>query len=171
MALDWRGFELHPEIPLGGMAAERLFGPGGRERAHQYMRRFAASFGIDRMRQPDHIPNTRAALAVAELARDEGRLDPFRAAAMDAYWRDGRDIELPEVIRDLAGVAGLDPDRAVQAMGDRVYLDRIAQTRREASAAGVTGIPTFFIGDRTIVGCQPYELLAEAVERAREDTA
>jgi protein-disulfide isomerase len=30
----------------------------------------------------------------------------------------------------------------------------------------VTGIPTFFIGDEVVVGCQPFETLAAAVERA-----
>lgn len=166
--MDWRGFELHPEIPIGGIPADRLFGPGGRERAAAYMRRFAASFGIEGMRQPGHIPNTRAALAVAEHARDRGRLDPFRAAAMDAYWRDGRDLEDAAVLRELAEQVGLDPAAAVDAASDRRYLDRIAETREEASALGVTGIPTFLIGDRRIVGCQPYDVLARAVVAAGE---
>ena len=148
------------------MAAERLFGPGGRERAREYLKSFAASFGIHDMRQPDHIPSTRPALAVAEHARDEGLLDPFRAAAMDAYWREGRDIEDPSVIRALAERVGLDPAPAVAAMVDARYLDRIGRTRMEANAAGVTGIPTVFIGDRTIVGCQPYEVLEAAVRSA-----
>lgn len=163
MTLDWRGFELHPEIPVGGMPADRLFGRGGRERAREYLRSFAASFGIRDMRQPEHIPNTRAALAVAERARDEGCLDPFRKGAMDAYWRDGRNLEDPDTIRDLGAVAGLDPAHAVGAMTDPTYLERIGRTRLEANAVGVTGIPTFLIGDRTIVGCQPYPILEEAV--------
>lgn len=166
MALEWRGFELHPEIPVGGMPAEQLFGPGGRERAAKYMRSFAEGFGITDMVQPGHIPNTRAALAVAELARERGVLDGFRVAAMDSYWREGRNVEDPEVIRSLATAVGLDPDEAVAAMTDPRYLDRIDRTRREAGEAGVTGIPTFFIGGQKIVGCQPYAVLVEAVRRA-----
>lgn len=152
---------------MGGMSVDRLFGPGGGERARDHLRSFAASFGIRDMRQPDHLPNTRAALAVAERARDERCLDPFRKAAMDAHWREGRDLEDPEVIRDLGAIAGLDPDRAVEAMTDPTYLERIGRTRAEANAAGVTGIPTFLIGDRTIVGCQPYPVLEEAVVAAQ----
>ncbi len=145
------------------MPAERLLGRGGRERARDYLKKFAASFGIHDMRQPDHIPSTRPALAVAEHARDEGLLDPFRVAVMDAYWREGRDIEDPSVIGGLAERMGLDRDAAVAAMADPRYLDRIARTRIEANAAGVTGIPTLFLGDRTVVGCQPYEVLEAAV--------
>lgn len=171
MALDWRGFELHPEIPVGGMPVERLFGPGGRERAAEYMRSFAESFGITDMVQPGHIPNTRAALAVAEMARGHGVLDEFRVAAMDRYWREGRDLEDPGVIRSLATTVGLDPDHAVAAMTDPRYLSRIDRTRREASEAGVTGIPTFFIGAEKVVGCQPYAVLAEAVRRAEVEAS
>ncbi len=40
------------------------------------------------------------------------------------------------------------------------------ELRREASRAGVTGIPTFFFGDEVVVGCQPYPMLARAAERA-----
>ncbi len=164
--LDWRGFELHPETPRGGIAIARLFGAQRVEGMREYMRRFAESFGISDMRQPGHLPNTRRALAVAEYARDEGRLTGFRHAAMDAHWRRGQDLEDEGAIRELAGAAGLDPDAAVTAMDDSRYLARVDELRREASRAGVTGIPTFFIGEEVVVGCQPYRVLAEAVERA-----
>ena len=32
---------------------------------------------------------------------------------------------------------------------------------------GVTGVPTFVIGDRGVVGAQPYEALEQLVKRAR----
>ena len=72
----------------------------------------------------------------------------------------------PEIPLTLARVTDLDPDTADAAITDRTYLDRIARTRTEARAAGVTGIPTFVIGGRTIVGWQPYEVLAVAIEAA-----
>jgi len=37
---------------------------------------------------------------------------------------------------------------------------------REAAQAGVTGIPTFDIGDERVVGAQPFDVLAEAARRA-----
>lgn len=164
--MDWRGFELHPETPEGGVGIGRLFGAGQVEPMRQHMKRFAAQFGIHDMRHPDRLPNTRRILAAAELARDEGRLDDFRAAAMNAYWRGGADLEDTAVVREIARQVGLDADSAVAAMDDPRYLDRVDAVRRESINAGVTGIPTFFIGEQTIVGCQPYPVLASAVERA-----
>jgi predicted DsbA family dithiol-disulfide isomerase len=80
--IDWRGFELHPETPPGGKPiAERV----PRERLPQLkrgLREFAASFGVTDLELPDHIPNTRRVLAIAEYAREQGKLMAFRDAAM-----------------------------------------------------------------------------------------
>ncbi len=166
--MDWRGFELHPETPVGGVELDRVFGPGTAEQMGAYMRRFAASFGVSDMRQPARMPNTRRALAAAEFARERGRgrLDAFRREAMDAYWRDGLDLEDAGVVRAIAAAAGLEPAPTAAAMNDSVYLARVDEVRAEATAAGVTGIPTFFLGDEVVVGCQPYSVLAGAAERA-----
>lgn len=144
----------------------RLFGTGRLEPMRAYMLDFAARFWITDMQHPSRMPNTRSALAAAEYARDRGRLPGFRRAAMDAYWREAEDLEDEEVVARVARAAELDPDRAVAAMTDPEYLGRVDAVRREATEAGVRGIPTFFIGDEVVVGCQPYEVLAAAVERA-----
>jgi predicted DsbA family dithiol-disulfide isomerase len=127
---------------------------------------FAKGFGIDDMRTTDHISNTRKVIAIAELARDEGKLDEFRAAGMDAYWRHGKDLEDDAVLREIAVGVGLDADAAIAATRDPKYLGRIDERRREANAIGVTGIPTFVIGDQGVVGCQPYEVLEAFVQDA-----
>ena len=105
--------------------------------------------------------------AVAELARDHGRLDAFRAAGMEAWWRRGEDLEDDAALRRLAGAAGLDPEAAVRAADDPAYLGRVDAIRAEAARRGVTGIPSFaFAGGPTVVGCQPYGILAAAAESA-----
>lgn len=84
-----------------------------------YVRRFAAAFGITELRVPARIPNTRRALAIAEYAREHDRLEPFRHAAMEAYWREGRDLEAAAVLWEVAVQAGLDPAGALAAAVER----------------------------------------------------
>ena len=129
-----------------------------------HIERFAASFGITDVRFPAHLSNTRRPLAVAEYARDQGKLAAFRDAAMDAYWRTGQNLELDEVLAAVAVSVGLDPKAAVAAADDPAYQARIDDRRREAEDAGVTGIPTFLFGKHRVVGCQPYEVLAAAAD-------
>ncbi len=166
LELDWRGFELHPETPPGGQRLADRYGERRSAEMADYLRRFAAAFGVEGMRIPERTPNTRKALAIAEWARDQGRLHAFRRAAMNAHWREGRDIEDDGVLADLARRAGLDPERAVAAASDPVYVARVDTMGSEAARAGVTGIPTFFIGHRKVVGCQPYEVVAAQAEAA-----
>lgn len=124
---------------------------------------FAKSFGIEDMRASERLPNTRRALAVAEYARDQGKLEPFRHAAMDAYWRGGQNLEDDAVLEEMAREVGLDPKAAVEAQDAPEYLQRVDDARRDANARGVHAIPTFFIDGQRIVGCQPYEVLEAAL--------
>lgn len=125
----------------------------------------AERLGVE-MRMPERIFNTRRALAVAERARDLGPLDAFRAAAMRAYWREGKDLEDEAALRDIAREAGLDPHDALAAADDPRYQERIDAVRAEAGRRGVSAIPTFFLGGWRIVGSQPYEVLHDAALRA-----
>jgi predicted DsbA family dithiol-disulfide isomerase len=132
----------------------------------EHMARFAAAFGVTGMRQPDRTPNTRAALALAEWARERGKLTPFREAVMAAHWREGKDIEDPAVLAECARAAGLDAAEARAALDDPTFTERVDRMAVEAARAGVTGIPTFIVGKGAVVGCQPYEELEGLMQAA-----
>nr|ART37400.1 E117 [uncultured bacterium] len=163
--IDWRGFELHPETPPGGRPIADRVPPARLPQLKRGLREFAASFGVTDLELPDHMPNTRRALAIAEYARALGKLEAFRDAAMNAHWREGKNLEDEQDLRAIALHAGLDPEAALQAMAAERYLQRVDAIREEASRIGVTGIPTLVVSQYGVVGCQPYEVIAEAVER------
>ena len=131
-----------------------------------YMTTFAARFGIEDFRQPERMPNTRRALALAEVARDEGKLDAYRSRAMEAHWKDGMNLEDDDDLRAIAHEVGLTTDAVERSHSDRQYLGRVDATREESERIGVQGIPTFVIGRSGLSGCQPYEILAEFVTSA-----
>ena len=132
----------------------------------EHLHRFAEAFGVAALRVPDHMPNTRRALTLAEWAREADRLEPFRDAVMRAHWERGENIEDEAVLAACAGQAGLDPDAARGALSDPAWAARVDAMSTEAARAGVTGIPTFLVGDRRVVGCQPYAEVAAAAEAA-----
>lgn len=162
---------------LAELFAGRPLGP-----MQEQLGRFAASFGVE-MRFSERLPNTRRPLAMAEHARELGRLHPFRDAVMDAHWARGLDIEDADVLRGLAAEAGLDPEAALAAADGPAMQARVDALGQEARRWGVTGIPTWFVlpdgwapGDpppasgalpARVVGCQPYEAVVAACARAK----
>jgi len=165
VTVDWRGFELHPGIPAGGMALSALLPGRDVEAMHDHVVAYAKTFGVDLPRPPLHVPNTRMALAVAEYARDHGKLDAFRHAAMVAHWRDHLDLESASTLKAAATAAGLDGAAAVKAATDPAFLARVDAMRAEAEDAGVSGIPTMiFHGGHVVVGAQAWEVVrAQAI--------
>jgi predicted DsbA family dithiol-disulfide isomerase len=109
---------------------------------------------------------TRAPWLVQALREIWRLAEVFRDAAMHAHWREGKKLEDEHALRNIALRADLEPEAALQAMGAARYLQRVDAIREEATQIGVTGIPTLVIGRYGVVGCQPYEVIAQAAERA-----
>ena len=175
--LEWSGFQLHPRTPKGGQALSSLFPAAKLPAMRENMKKFSQGFGVTLI-QGDHLPNTRRPLAVAEYARSQGRLHPFRSAVMDAHWLAERDIETDDVIGDCAVTAGLDRASAIASADDPQWLAKVDAQGAEARKWGVSGVPTYFIlpdgwkpGDpppadgrkpAKIVGCQSEDLVRNA---------
>jgi predicted DsbA family dithiol-disulfide isomerase len=166
LELDWYGFELHPSTPAGGVPLSQLFPGTPLGALHERTKRFAATFGVHDFQPPDWLTNSRMALAIAEHARDVGRLEPFRQAAMQAHWREGKNLENREHLAVIAATAGLEPEAALASATDPDLLERVDLRQAEAKKQGVRGIPTFAFGAERIVGCQPYEAVLAAALRA-----
>jgi len=143
-----------------------MFGEARSREMRRYLLDFAARAGVEGLVVPEHKPNTRRALALAEHAREAGRLHEARRALMDAYWREGLDIEDDRVLAQAAKASGLDPEAALAALEAPAVLARVDAMAARAESAGVTGIPTFDFGSRRVVGAQPYEVLAAEARAA-----
>jgi predicted DsbA family dithiol-disulfide isomerase len=149
------------------MPLDEMFGAERVRKMRPYLVDFARAQGVSGMVVPAHKPNTRKALALAEWARGQGRLHEVRTGLMDAYWREGLDLEDDAVLARVAAAAGLDGAAALRGSREPAVLERVAAMGREAAHAGVTGIPTFDIGEERVVGAQPYDVLAAAARKAR----
>lgn len=143
------------------MRLDEYFPPERLQGMAESMRKFAAQFGIEDFRQRERIPNTRRALALAEVARGEGKLDAFRSRAFEAHWRDGMNLENDDDLHAIARDAGLE-----RIEPDAEHFDRIDDIRDEAGRLGIQGIPTFIIRNLGLSGCQPYDVLAQFATQA-----
>ncbi|WP_239019636.1 DsbA family protein [Sphingomonas suaedae] len=94
-------------------------------------------------------------------AAEQGKFKPFHTALYSAG-------QLSEAsIASAAASAGLDTARAEQAIGSERVEEEVARNLDTAGKLGVTGTPSWVIGDQVISGMVPYEVLKQAVEASR----
>ena len=93
------------------------------------------------------------------LARLRPRLERMLAVRLD-----------PRLARRIASEAGIKGDTVDRAWSDPSYEEKLETQQRMAAAIGVTGIPTFVVGEKYVLeGAVPLELLIHAATEALKD--
>ncbi|HEV3114141.1 MAG TPA: DsbA family oxidoreductase [Candidatus Binataceae bacterium] len=168
--VDWRGFQIHPEWPAQGVPAEQYYRAMGEQRrkgAWQMIESMAAEGGLE-MRPPAVLANSYLALAAQEFAREHQRVDAFEERVFRAYFHDQANIGDRAVLMELAQDVGLDAQQLDQALAEDRYAMRLKNTTLAAHQRGISGVPTFIIGDYPLVGAQSADVMRQILERAVE---
>ncbi len=169
--VEWHPFMLNPDMPVGGIdRLEYLTGKfGGPQGAEDYFTRVGAAFdaaGLDvDLRGIKRTPNTVDAHRLILWAGLEGRQTPVVAALFRAYFSEHRDIGDIDVLADIADGAGLDAAVIRQLLQGEADRDDIRARDTWAREHGVTGVPTFIVGQQHAVpGAQPPDLWRQVIE-------
>jgi predicted DsbA family dithiol-disulfide isomerase len=142
LEVEWLPFELRPAPkPLLEVRGDHLRTDWT---LHVYRRALAAGVEIH---LPRYQPRSTLPLAACLWADESGRLRAFKHALYEAFFCEGLDIAADAEIARAAGSAGLDPAGAVAAAYDHARLERLRSIRREAGAAGVSGVPSLLAAD------------------------
>jgi predicted DsbA family dithiol-disulfide isomerase len=160
-------FPLHPETPAEGRPLADLYAGRGLDAEAMYrrMKGLMDAEGLPYGRRT-HTYNSRLAQELGKWAEGEGAGEALNAALYRAYFVDARNIGDPEVLVDLAEKAGLSGEEAREVIRTRRFKDAVDADWAKSRAWGVTGVPTFVAGRYAVVGAQPYEVLAELLEKA-----
>jgi predicted DsbA family dithiol-disulfide isomerase len=131
-----------------------------------HVKAFFEARGLRYNPHPHVVPNSRAALRLAELARSVDAHGAFHAALMDAYWDEGRDIGDAALLRELASAVDLPARDVNDVLASDRFLDVIETSTRQAVSIGATGVPAFRIDRRLlVVGAQPETVFEQAFEQ------
>lgn len=164
--MRWRGFELHPEVPDTGLGLRELLPALDPHCVVSNLERLCDRHGLE-LCVPDRFYPTRRALVLGERARQIGRLDAFRKAAMEHIWGDGGEVFQIDTLAELAKRADL-PSALLDDLDGSDAQRTLAQCREDAEDAMVTCIPTCFAGPFPLVGVQTVETFVRWVRRAKE---
>jgi len=168
--LEWRGFQIHPEWPAQGIPADRALGtidPASRVALWKRISAMAEAVGFS-MKPPAVLTDSRAALAATEFARESGRDEALEERIYRAYFNDGANIGDAQTVARLAAETGLDSGEVADAIKSPRYEMRLKNNSLAAHQRGVSGVPTFFIGEFPLVGAQSLDAMRAILKRASE---
>jgi predicted DsbA family dithiol-disulfide isomerase len=167
LELDWRGFQIHPEWPAEGMLASEWrngMDPAARQAIWQRIQGMAVAAGFE-MKPPELLTNSRLSLEAAEFAKEAGVGEAFAERVYRAYFYEGLNIGIQSVLADLAADVGLLRDDLNLALDSGRYALRLKNNAMVAHQNGVSGVPTFFIGEYPLVGAQSEDVMRQVLQR------
>jgi 2-hydroxychromene-2-carboxylate isomerase len=110
------------------------------------------------------IKSVLAMRACCALENEQDTLYAFSRAVFTAYFMQGRNIDDPSVIADVANSLGIDGERLVDDAGEQVIKDRLRANTEEAIAKGAFGSPTMIVNEeRLYFGNDQLPLVRQAL--------
>lgn len=167
-------YELHPEIPRGGVAVR----PGSR--LAQVFARIGTECdecGIP-FNAPTRSPNTRFVLEASEIVRlhHPDAFSSFDEALATAHWVDDLDLEDRDLVYELAERSGAPAADLADGVADGVGTAAVEAAMLVAREHGVTATPAWWVNDALLIpGAQPRDTMTRWVTkllvRAQTDAA
>lgn len=167
VAVQWRAFELRPE-------PQPTLDPDG-DYLHNVWDSAVYPMAEARgmvLRLPPVQPRSRLAAVAAAFAREAGAFDAVHEALFRAFFEERLDIGDRAVLLDIATLCGLDSAALHRDLDDPALIRGVVADEELAARLGIAGVPGMVIrhgaGQAYLLsGAQPFDVLADAIRRAR----
>ena len=160
--MEWKAFEIHPETPREGIKTANYFPNYDMERMKNQIENFGKDVGI---KLNGHmLANSKLSLAANEFAKEKGKFNAFHKAIFKANFEDRENIGDIDVLLEIASSIGLNKEELSQYLDDQKNLNAIDESSAEAMKLGITGVPSFIINNKMVVGAQSSEVLKTFIE-------
>jgi predicted DsbA family dithiol-disulfide isomerase len=177
LKITWRPFELNPTMPAEGMDRRtyRSTKFGSWEYSQSLDMQVAAAgmrAGIEfRHDLMVRTPNTLNAHRLIWLAEQEGMQDAVVEALFQAYFTEGSDVGDPRTLIEIGVGGGMDEQTVAGMLAGTRGVDEVRLQEQAALAGGISGVPTFMIGDRILFSgaLKPETMVARLVLGAAAD--
>ncbi len=163
IAVEGRAYLLRPDTPKEGSPRPPRPGETDDELSDP-LRSQASAAGLI-MRPLTTTPNTMYALEATEYAQQQGKFLEFHHAAYVAMWENRRDLGDLAVIEEVGREVGLNTKELIERLESKYYEEAVMGQYQEALNYGISGIPTFLVGNLMFTGAHPYEIFQSAMSR------
>ncbi|HQY74567.1 MAG TPA: DsbA family oxidoreductase [Aestuariivirga sp.] len=169
--VNWRPFFLDPTIPAEGMSRrtylENKFGTERLKSIHDPLIAAGKADGVPyAFDKITRTPNTMDAHRLIRWSHASGKQHDVSERLFMAYFNGGLDIGDRTMLAKIAGEAGMDGSDVSTKLDSDADVAAVNAEVEHAYRMGVTGVPCFIFAQKQgLMGAQPAEVLAEAINR------
>jgi predicted DsbA family dithiol-disulfide isomerase len=102
------------------------------------------------MNMPPIQPRTRLAHAIGKWAADNSGFAAYNYAVFKAFFQDGRDIGKLDILLQIVGELGLDPDELKSGTLPDSYLQQVILDEETAKKIGVRAVPAYVVNGKVL---------------------
>ncbi len=171
--VNFRFIEIHPETPEQGASTDTLnYSEDKWQGMMEGLAEMAKEEGVELASQR-RLANSHRALLLAEATKKEGRKIFYRLnkALYEAYFLSGKNIGGIDVLENAARDSGVSDETLARAWTDPEIENTLKLNIQMAIKAGVTGTPTFFIGQHRLSGAVSLVEMKQAAEAFLAETS
>lgn len=176
--LEWKPYQLYPNLPAGGMArAEFLRARYGESadgtRTPEHIRTEADEVGIAfNYASIDRVPNTLSAHRLLAMAGEMGCQHELAEALFHAYFCDGSDVGAVDILADCGAAVGMNGGAVREFLDSDVGIETTLGEIAGAFDVGVVGVPCYRLGGAFLLpGAQTPDVMIQFIDRARKRLA
>jgi protein-disulfide isomerase len=104
-----------------------------------------------------------AAMA-AYCAADQGKFWEYKDSLFANFKGENAGSFTQNSLTAMAKSIGLDVDQFSECLKSGKYSDQVNQDGQDGQAAGLTGVPAFFINGKLVMGAQPYATFQQEID-------
>lgn len=166
--VNWKPYELHPEIPAEGFDKKEYYkikfgeSSGSKDRFN-FISDEGKKVGIEfNFNKSKNLPNTFLAHRLLWLSRSKNIQDTLAEALFHAYFTDGRDIGDQDELIEIASEYGLNREEIRKFFKTNIGHDEVLREENRAKEMNIFSVPTYIFNKKYLLvgGQEPDTFVA-----------
>ena len=173
--VNWKPYELHPEIPKEGFDKKEYykikFGESsGSNDKFNFISEEGKKVGLEfNFKKSKNLPNTLLAHRLLWLCRSKDMQDVLAEALFYAYFTDGRDVGNTDVLIEISSENGLNRDEIKEFFQTNIGHEEVLREENRAREMNIFSVPTYIFNKKyLLVGGQESDTFTAYIKKVIE---
>ena len=173
--VNWKPYELHPEIPKEGFDKKEYykikFGESSRSNDRfNFITKEAKKVGLEfNFKKSKNLPNTFLAHRLLWFCRSKNMQDVLAEALFHAYFTDGRDVGNKDELIEISSENGLNRKEIKEFFQTNIGHEEVLREENRAREMNIFSVPTYIFNKKyLLVGGQESDTFEAYIKKVIE---